>query len=111
LPAAKRPPCAGVFFVWVLAVVTGLDYFDTAIFSFFASHIAGGVNTPFSYLISRFLEGGLGYPVENTGRLVGVTSLISASALFVYLSHSKLLPRRSGASCRVSQSPRLPQHG
>ena len=51
-------------------------------------------STVFSYLISRFLESGLGYPVENTGRLVGVTSLISASALFVYLRYSKLLPRK-----------------
>ncbi|MGF6936927.1 hypothetical protein OKW41_006089 [Paraburkholderia sp. UCT70] len=37
---------------------------------------------------------GLGYPVENAGRLVGVTSLISASALFVYLRFAKLLPRK-----------------
>ncbi|PCE26739.1 MFS transporter [Paraburkholderia acidicola] len=51
-------------------------------------------STAFSYLIARFLEGGLGYPVENTGQLVGVTSLISASALFVYLRYAKLLPRK-----------------
>ncbi|MBB5459373.1 hypothetical protein HDG33_003032 [Paraburkholderia sp. Cpub6] len=37
---------------------------------------------------------GLGCPVENTGRLVGATSLISASALFVYLRFAKLLPRK-----------------
>ena len=52
------------------------------------------MSTVFSYLTSRFLESGLGYPVENTGRLVGVTSLISASALFVYLRYAKLLPRK-----------------
>ena len=34
----------GDFFPWVLALVTGLDYFDNAIFSFFAGYIAGGVN-------------------------------------------------------------------
>ena len=51
-------------------------------------------STAFSYLIARFLEGGLDYPVENTGQLVGVTSLISASALFVYLRYAKLLPRK-----------------
>ncbi|TDV17213.1 MFS transporter [Paraburkholderia caballeronis] len=50
--------------------------------------------TAFSYLISRFLEGGLGYPVENAGRLVGVTSLISATALFAYFRYAKLLPRK-----------------
>jgi MFS family permease len=38
-------------------------------------------STAFSYLISRFLESGLGYPVENTGRLVGVTSLISGQRI------------------------------
>jgi hypothetical protein len=52
------------------------------------------ISTVFSYLISRFLESGLGYPVENTGQLVGVTSLISASALFVYFRYAKLLPRK-----------------
>ena len=52
------------------------------------------ISTVFSYLISRFLESGLGFPVENAGRLVGVTSLISASALFVYLRYAKLLPRK-----------------
>ncbi|MGF6777557.1 MFS transporter [Paraburkholderia sp. GAS334] len=51
-------------------------------------------STGFSYLVSRFLEQGLGYPVENAGRLVGVTSLISSSALFVYLRYAKLLPRK-----------------
>jgi MFS family permease len=51
-------------------------------------------STAYSFLISRFLESGLGYPVENTGRLVGSTSLISASALFVYLRYAKLLPRK-----------------
>ncbi len=51
-------------------------------------------STGFSYLVSRFLESGLGYPVENAGRLVGMTSLISASALFAYLRYAKLLPRK-----------------
>ncbi|WP_257812841.1 MFS transporter [Burkholderia glumae] len=36
-------PCGGLF-RWALAVVTGLDYFDNALFSFFASYIAGGIN-------------------------------------------------------------------
>ncbi|EGD00958.1 major facilitator transporter, partial [Burkholderia sp. TJI49] len=31
-------------FPWALALVTGIDYFDNAIFSFFASYIAGGIN-------------------------------------------------------------------
>lgn len=50
--------------------------------------------TGYSYLISRFLETGLGYPVENAGRLVGTMSLISASALFVYLRYAKLLTHK-----------------
>jgi MFS family permease len=48
----------------------------------------------FSYLVSRLLEQGLGYPVENAGRLVGVTSLISSSALFIYLRYAKRVPRK-----------------
>ncbi len=51
-------------------------------------------STAFSYLISRFLEGGLGYPVENAGRLVGVTSLISSCALFAYLRYAKLITHK-----------------
>ena len=51
-------------------------------------------STGFSYLISRFLEQGLGYPVENTGRLVGITSLISGSALFLYFRYAKYVPRK-----------------
>ena len=46
-------------------------------------------STGFSYLTSRLLEGGLGYPVENAGRLVGAMSLISATALFAYLRYAK----------------------
>ena len=51
-------------------------------------------STGFSYLISRFLEQGLGYPVENTGRLVGITSLISGSALFLYFRYTKYVKRK-----------------
>ena len=51
-------------------------------------------STGFSYLISRFLEQGLSYPVENAGRLVGVCSLISGTALFAYFRYAKLLPRK-----------------
>ncbi|MCO5397799.1 MFS transporter [Ralstonia soli] len=40
------------------------------------------------YLISRFLEGGLGYPVENAGRLVGLTSLASVAMAFIYFRYS-----------------------
>lgn len=52
------------------------------------------LSTAFSYLISRLLESGLGYPIENAGQLVGATSLISASALFIYLRFAKLLTRK-----------------
>ncbi|KQR74475.1 MFS transporter [Burkholderia sp. Leaf177] len=51
-------------------------------------------STGFSYLISRFLEQGLGYPVENAGRLVGITSLISGSALFLYFKYTKYVTRK-----------------
>ncbi|WP_296654706.1 MFS transporter [Paraburkholderia sp.] len=51
-------------------------------------------STALSYLISRFLEGGLNYPVENAGRLTGITSLISASALLLYFRYAKRLTRK-----------------
>jgi hypothetical protein len=43
-PLFSAAKLRGDFFPWVLAVVTGLDYFDNSIFSFFTSHIAGGIN-------------------------------------------------------------------
>lgn len=51
-------------------------------------------STGYSYLVSRFLEGGLGYPVENSGRLVGTLSLISSLALFAYMRYAKLITRK-----------------
>ncbi|WP_321868194.1 MFS transporter [Burkholderia ubonensis] len=51
-------------------------------------------STGFSYLTSRLLELGLGYPVENAGRLVGTMSLISATALFAYLRYAKLITHK-----------------
>ncbi|HAT1685228.1 TPA: MFS transporter [Klebsiella oxytoca] len=42
------------------------------------------INNSMGYLISRMLEGGLGYPVQNAGLLVGGTSLFALSLLFLY---------------------------
>ncbi|WP_277186780.1 MFS transporter [Caballeronia sp. BR00000012568055] len=39
------------FFPWAIALATGLDYFDNAIFSFFTSHIAGGINASVDELV------------------------------------------------------------
>jgi MFS transporter, DHA2 family, multidrug resistance protein len=50
-----------------------------------------------SYLVSRFLEGGLRYPVENAGRLTGLTSLAAVVMAFIYfrvsarITHKKWL--------------------
>jgi MFS family permease len=52
------------------------------------------LTTALSYLISRFLEGGLNYPIENAGRLTGITSLITASALFLHFRYAKRLTRK-----------------
>jgi MFS family permease len=51
-------------------------------------------STALSYLVSRFLEGGLNYPVENAGELTGITSLVSASALFLYFRYAKYITRK-----------------
>lgn len=52
------------------------------------------VSSALGYLISRFLEGGLGYPVENAGRLVGLTSLASLTMAFVYFRYSALIKHK-----------------
>jgi MFS transporter, DHA2 family, multidrug resistance protein len=46
------------------------------------------INNAMSYLVSRFLEGGLRYPVENAGRLTSFTSLASVLMAFVYFRYS-----------------------
>ncbi|AXF25098.1 MFS transporter [Burkholderia pyrrocinia] len=46
------------------------------------------VSNALGYLVSRLLEGGLAYPVENAGRLVGYTSLVSLVAAFAYFRYS-----------------------
>lgn len=38
-------------FPWALALVTGIDYFDSALFSFFSSYIAGGINASTDELV------------------------------------------------------------
>ncbi|MBZ6386775.1 MFS transporter [Pantoea piersonii] len=42
------------------------------------------INNSMGYLISRMLEGGLNYPVQNAGLLVGGTSLLALSLMFLY---------------------------
>ncbi|HAT1642300.1 TPA: multidrug efflux MFS transporter [Raoultella ornithinolytica] len=55
------------------------------------------INNSMGYLVSRMLESGLNYPVQNAGLLVGGTSLLALSLLFVYfrfaagVSNKKLL--------------------
>jgi MFS family permease len=51
-------------------------------------------STGYSFLISRFLEGGLGYPVEEAGWLVGGTSMLSGLTLFAYLRYAKKITHK-----------------
>jgi MFS family permease len=46
------------------------------------------INNAMSFLVSRLLEGGLRYPVENAGRLVGFTSMVSLAMAVVYFRYS-----------------------
>jgi MFS transporter, DHA2 family, multidrug resistance protein len=46
------------------------------------------INNAMSYLVSRFLESGLHYPVENAGRLTGFTSLAALLMALVYFRFS-----------------------
>lgn len=52
------------------------------------------ISNAIGYLISRFLQGSLGYPVENAGRLVGLTSLASVAMAFAYFHYSKRITRK-----------------
>ncbi|WP_087735036.1 MFS transporter [Paraburkholderia piptadeniae] len=47
------------------------------------------VTNAIGYLISRLLESGLGYPVENAGTLVGLTSLSSVGMAIIYFRYAK----------------------
>jgi hypothetical protein len=46
------------------------------------------ISNAMSFLVSRLLEGGLAYPVENAGRLVGFTSMVSIATAVVYFRYS-----------------------
>ncbi|MEM5342954.1 MFS transporter [Paraburkholderia azotifigens] len=52
------------------------------------------ISNAFSYLVSRFLEGGLRYPVDHAGRLVGLTSLASLAIAFAYFRVSPLVKHK-----------------
>lgn len=52
------------------------------------------INTALSYLTSRLLENGLNYPVENAGRLIGLTSMVSLIAVYLYFRYSPHIKRK-----------------
>lgn len=52
------------------------------------------ISNAIGYLIARLLQGSLGYPVENMGRLVGFTSLASIPMAFAYFRYSKHVTRK-----------------
>ncbi|MFT3811831.1 MAG: MFS transporter [Acidovorax sp.] len=49
------------------------------------------ISNALGYLVSRLLEGGLGYPVENTGNLVGFSALAALPLVFLYFKYSPLI--------------------
>ncbi|MET3823587.1 DHA2 family multidrug resistance protein [Burkholderia sp. PvR073] len=52
------------------------------------------VSNALGYLVSRFLEGGLAYPIENAGTLVGYTSLASLAGAVIYFRYSARIARK-----------------
>jgi len=52
------------------------------------------LSTGYSYLLPRLMEGGLGFTVGDTGYFTGMTSLVSALLLFVYLKYSSRVTRK-----------------
>ncbi|KWC78459.1 MFS transporter [Burkholderia cepacia] len=52
------------------------------------------ISNAIGYLTSRLLQGSLGYPVANAGRLVGLTSLASIAMAFAYFHFAKRVVRK-----------------
>jgi MFS transporter, DHA2 family, multidrug resistance protein len=52
------------------------------------------ISNAIGYLISQLLQGGLGYPVENAGRIVGLTSLGAIPMALAYFSYGRLIKRK-----------------
>lgn len=52
------------------------------------------ISNAIGFLVSRLLQGGLGYPVENAGRLVGITSLAAIPMAIAYFRYSRLIKRK-----------------
>ncbi|SAK84368.1 major facilitator transporter [Caballeronia hypogeia] len=52
------------------------------------------INNAMSFLVSRLLEGGLNYPVENAGRLVGFTSMVSLVMAAVYFRYASRIKHK-----------------
>ncbi|MBN3768284.1 MULTISPECIES: MFS transporter [Burkholderia] len=52
------------------------------------------ISNAIGFLISRLLQSGLGYPVENAGRLVGLTSLTAIPMAIAYFKYARLIKRK-----------------
>ncbi|MGE8065070.1 MFS transporter [Pseudomonas sp. NPDC089569] len=52
------------------------------------------ISNALGYLVSRLLQVGLDYPVQNAGQLVGMTSLASLGAAVIYFRYSGRLARK-----------------
>lgn len=52
------------------------------------------ISNALGYLVSRFLQSGLGYPVENAGNLVGLTSLASLGGAWIYFLYASQVTRK-----------------
>ncbi|WP_266181369.1 MFS transporter [Dyella humicola] len=52
------------------------------------------ISSALGFLLSRLLEVGLGYPVENTGRLVGLAAMASLPMCFIYFKYSARVARK-----------------
>ncbi|PFW57882.1 MFS transporter, partial [Bacillus sp. AFS075960] len=52
------------------------------------------ISNAIGFLVSRLLQGGLGYPIENAGRLVGLTSLAAIPMAIAYFRYSRLIKRK-----------------
>lgn len=52
------------------------------------------ISNGIGFLVSRLLQSGLGYPVENAGRIVGFTSLAAIPMAIAYFKYSRFIKRK-----------------
>ncbi|MFT3803675.1 MAG: MFS transporter [Burkholderiaceae bacterium] len=88
-------------FPWVIALAVGVDYFDNSIFSFFASYIAGGLDTPTDELVWSTSA----YAITSVLGIVQQQWLVERVGYRIYLSGCLLMFAIGALIVSICESP------